>query len=155
MTQSPNGDAPRDDGVVDFAPEPRSVRFRIGPDVFEGLDDIPAMSAMRFSAQAGELHGAGVLTEKSVDKMVDLLRLLLKPASAQLLIERMDDPERPVGIETFTRIVPWLLEQYGLRPTEPSPESPDGRPSPDGGTSSTESTSGQVSISAASPSTGS
>lgn len=40
----------------------------------------------------------------------------------------------PIGVKTIQQLVPWLLEVYGLRPTQESSESADGS-TPDDGSS--------------------
>jgi hypothetical protein len=130
-----------DDGVADFTPEAKNVRFRIGRDVFEGLDEMPTMSALRFATRVGTMNVGGGFNEDQIEMMTDLMRLVLKPDSATQLIKRLDDPENPIGPTTFIRLIPWLMEQYGLRPTLPSSDSPSGQQNPDDGANSTDSSS--------------
>lgn len=66
------------------------------------------------------------------------------------------DPDRPpVELPQLTEIVEWVMGEYGLRPTGPASGSSPGAPGQESGTNSTAPTSDVVSISAASPSTGS
>jgi hypothetical protein len=129
-----------DDGIADFTPESKNVRFRIGEDIFEGLDEMPTMLALRFATRVKAMD-VGDFNEDQVNMMTDLMRLVLKPASAAKLIKRLEDTENPIGPQTFIRLIPWLMEQYGMRPTSPSSDSPSGQENPDDGVSSTGSTS--------------
>lgn len=66
------------------------------------------------------------------------------------------DPDNPpIELDQLTDVVEWVMGEYGLRPTEPASDSSPGQPNPAYGTNSTVPTSGEVSISANSPSTGS
>lgn len=158
VTAGPPAYLANGDGVADFTPAKRQVRFRIDDDVYEGVRQVPALATLRYAAKVGDLQAKMVedqFDSSQVELMLDLLRLLLKKESADRLIARLDDADNPVDTQTFVDLVPWLMEQYGLRPTEPSSDSPTGPPSPDGGTSSTASTSAGDSTSNPSGSTGS
>lgn len=64
------------------------------------------------------------------------------------------DPDNPpIELPQLTEIVEWVMGEYGLRPTQPAQGSSTGQPDPAYGTNSTVPTSGEVSISATSPST--
>jgi hypothetical protein len=139
------------DGIQDFTPDQKHVEFRIGQDVFHGVQDVPALMMMRYAAKI-ETIDENNIDEDDVELISDLMRLLLVPESANLLLRRMEDQTNPISIETYMTILPWLLEQYGMRPTEPSSGSADGSPPPDDGQKSTESSVEAVSTSSPSPS---
>jgi hypothetical protein len=131
---------PDSEGVVDFTPERKQPRFRIDDDVFVGVRDVPTMTALQFAQGLNDVDlEDDDLSQETIDTMMTMLRMMLTTESSTLLIERLSDPDNPVGIQTFTRIIPWLMEQYGMRPTEPSSDSQDGSPNetPAGTTDST------------------
>jgi len=139
--QLSNGPSTGPDGVIDFTPRRPRVQFRIGDDLFTGKVEIPTMVAMRFAAKASRTVDSmdGEFNDEGIQQTIDLIRMMLVKDSADLLIERLDDDTNPVGMETFMKLVPWLMEQYGMRPTTPSSDSQDGSQNQDGGTNSTES----------------
>lgn len=129
-----------DDGIADFTPTHTRVRFKVGDDVFTGKRDIPTMVAMRFAAKAATVEDldAAQVDDAAMAQMIEIVRMMLTKESADLFVERLDDEENPIGIGTFTKLIPWLMEQYGMRPMEPSLDSQDGSPSQVPTTRSTE-----------------
>lgn len=123
----------------DFSGSPEPVVFRLAPDDFECLPEIP-LDAMGLMATLG-----GSLTEgdpkEQLGRVYDFFDMIMVPASAHLFRKRgkISTPEEPnphpVGLRAITEILPWLMEQYGLRPTQPSDVSLTG--SSPGDTSST------------------
>lgn len=120
--------------VKDFTLARTDVRFRIGSDIFYCAPDIP----FRMVADIGSMASSDVGTS-SYEKFLIFLRGIMHPDSAARFQERLDSLEEPIGIQQIKALMPWLLEQYGLRPTEPSSESVSG--SGDGDMSSTDSVS--------------
>jgi hypothetical protein len=133
--------------IHDFTVEKPRVQFKLDGDVFTGVRDIPAVMAMEFSAHADKMHREDVSLEERIAGFMDVLRLLLVPESAELFIARLSDPVNPIGVPTMLKVVPWLFEQYSLRPTTPDSDSSTGSGNPESGTSSTVSTSGVESTS--------
>lgn len=123
-----------DGGIADFTIDRPRPRFRIGDDLFEGKMEVPTLSLMTFAAQQKD----DSTQEESIEMTMRLLRLMLKKESADRFIDRLGSEDNPIGVETFQKIVPWLMEQYGMRPTQPSPDSSAGSPSQDDGPRSTE-----------------
>jgi hypothetical protein len=80
--------------------------------------------------------------------LTSALELVLLEDSYELLRRRLKDKQNPVDLDQLAEIVLWLLDAYGLRPTQPSSDSSDGSPSPASGTPSTESTPPEDAISA-------
>lgn len=133
--------------IHDFTVEKPRVQFKLDGDIFTGVRDIPAVQAMEFSGHADKLHNDDVSMDERVAGFMDILRLLLVPESAELFIARLKDPLNPIGVQTMLKIVPWLFEQYSLRPTTPDSGSSTGSGNPESGTNSTVSTSGVASTS--------
>jgi hypothetical protein len=52
---------------------------------------------------------------------------IMMPESAAKFRERGQiGVANPIGMRAITEVIPWLMEVYGLRPTQPSDESSDG-----------------------------
>jgi hypothetical protein len=135
----------------DFSKQRKDISFRVDDDVFHAARGVPAEVLLDFASEF-----AGMETSATVDQQLkafrSMLEVVLVPQSLTRFNARMRDRENPIEIDQVEDIVTWLMEQYGLRPTElPSP-SPAGQPGPVPGTTSMASTPGAVSISAASPS---
>ena len=112
---------------MDFSLSAEPVRFRIAPDEFECLPEIP-LDAL---ADMTKLAGGGSGPEQ-LARVHDFFDGIMFPDSAALLRRRMrkgtvEEPNpHPVGMRHIHRMLPWLMEVYGLRPTQPSDESSTG-----------------------------
>lgn len=68
-----------------------------------------------------------------VAKMVDFLVSVLTEESGPIFRENTQKgAQKPIGVRTIQQLIPWLMEQYGLRPTQESSESSDGSIDDDG-----------------------
>ncbi len=130
--------------IKDFSRPRKKISFTIDGDLFEAAPVMPAETLMDF---AGHFNKVGGTPAENLAAMRGLLEMVLLPDSYRRIAERMRDRANPIDIDQIGDLIPWLLEQYGLRPTQRSSSSADGPPSPEPGTSSTESTSGEASIS--------
>lgn len=128
--------------VHDFSSGTPRVQFKLDGEIFTGVRDIPAIKALEFSGHSDKLKRDDIPMSERIALFMDILRLLLEPTSAERFIARLSDTENPIGLSTMLKIVPWLFEQYSLRPTEPDSDSSAGSGNPESGTSSTVSTSG-------------
>lgn len=140
--------------IRDFSKKREDISFRIDDDLFHAAKAIPADTLMDFASRF-----AGMDESASVDKQLEAFRSVLEfvllPESLARFNARMRDPENPVEIDQVEQVITWLMEQYGLRPTEQPSSSAGGLSLPVPGTTLTASTPGEVLISAASPSTAS
>lgn len=128
--------SPSDEEIKDFTMR-KTVRFRIDDDIFHGVPDIPALDLMKFGSMFDGLTESQVASNP--DAFTELFRLVLDASSADVFMSRMGDKTKPIGLGQVMAILPWLMEEYGLRPTQPSSTSSDGSENQDDGTSSTES----------------
>ncbi|HEX9248495.1 MAG TPA: hypothetical protein VF856_03300 [Gemmatimonadaceae bacterium] len=126
--------SPSDADVKDFT-EAVHVKFRIDDDIFYGVTGIPAMDLMHFGAMFEGLTERGIM--QSPNALSDLFNLILRKESADLFIARMADKDKPITLGQAMKVLPWLMEEYGMRPTQPSSSSSGGSENPDDGTSST------------------
>ncbi len=133
--------SPSDTEIQDFT-EVVNVRFRIDDDVFTGVPNIPAHDLMEFGKLFDGLTESDIVADpKAFDQM---FRLVLNENSAEVFLSRMSDKKKPISMPQIMKIMPWLMEQYGMRPTEPSSNSSSGQPNLGDGTSSTASVSPSV-----------
>lgn len=146
MTKTTSAKTPEPTGAPDFGRARKRILFTVDEDQFEAALALPAETFVEFTVRFNEYTEADGWAEnfKALDTA---LELVLLTDSYTRLHARFSDKEHPVEIEQMADIIMWLLEQYGLRPTQPSSDSSDGQPSPEPGTSSTESSPAEESIS--------
>lgn len=130
--------------VKDFSRKRERLIFRIDGDIFEAATALPGKTLARFAARFADIEKTPV--DKQLDAFADALGMVLLPESNALFQKRLDDLEHPIELEQASDVIQWLLERYGLRPTEPSSDSSTGPASPASGTSLTDAQQPQVSI---------
>ncbi|GKQ35199.1 hypothetical protein [Streptomyces sp. A012304] len=130
--------------VRDFTRKRERLLFRIDDDVFEAATALPGKTLARFAARFANVENIPV--EQQLDAFTDALGMVLLDESNARFQKRLDDLSNPIELEQASDVIQWLLEAYGLRPTEPSSPSSTGLPSPASGTSSTDAQQPQVSI---------
>lgn len=135
----------------DFSKKRRDISFRVDDDVFHASRGVPAEVLLEFAGEFSEMDETAPVGQQ-LKAFRSMLEVVLVPKSLERFNERMRDRENPIEIDQVGDIVTWLMEEYGLRPTEAPSPSPGGPPGPASGTTSMASTPGEVSISAASPS---
>lgn len=132
--------------MMDFSLPPRNLKFKVDADVFEAVPELATERALTFADEAANMDDDDVTTRQRMDIIEKLFHLVLVPESADRLIARLSDPINPIGPERFQRILTYLMEQYGLRPTEPGSDSSPGSDVRETGTNSTASASATGSI---------
>ncbi len=141
--------------IRDFSKKRKALTFRIDDDVFEAAAAIPAETMIQFAEQFTVADPTQIPIKEQMRIFRDMLDMVLLPESMERLRKRMSDSANPVDMEQINDIITWLFEEYGMRPTTESVSSSIGDSPPGSGTISTVSIPEVVSISAASPSTGS
>lgn len=130
--------SPNDAEIRDFSRR-IDVRFRVDEDVFVGVAGIPALDLLEFGALYDGLSETDIM--KKPEAFTKMINLVLQDESAQRFNARMSDRSNPISMVQVMEILPWIMERYGMRPTEPSFGSSSGSPSPGDGTRSTASVS--------------
>jgi hypothetical protein len=130
--------------VKDFTRTRKRLVFRIDDDLFEAATALPGMTLARFAARFADIKDTTV--DKQLDVFTDALGMVLLPDSNARFQKRLEDLANPIELEQASQVIQWLLEEYGLRPTQPSSPSSTGLPSPASGTSSTDAQPQPVSI---------
>lgn len=131
------------DQIRDFTLRMEPKQFRIDSDVFQA----PAILSPVTLAKLAKLHASMALTdtskdvEKTLRQVGDMFKLLLPGKSGERFVERLMSDTEPIDItRQALPALYWLMEEYGLRPTEPSSPSSNGSATdstPNDGTSST------------------
>ncbi len=115
---------------MDFSTSLEPVRFRIAPDDFEAVPEISldTMAELAKMAQIQRSANGHVDFDDMRGRFYDLFDGILSPDSAALIRARSAKGHpHPIGMITLiTKVLPWLMEVYGLRPTQRSSESSDG-----------------------------
>lgn len=154
----------------DFSSKPRVVEFTVDGEIYRGRPYLPAQTMVDFTLRV-EAMGDAATGSEGFATMMESLEMVLMPDSYRKFKDRMKDPladipeeerayvtelpYKPIELPQLDEILKWLMEEYGLRPTQSSSGSSAGQLAPASGTSSTGDISETVSISASSPSTGS
>lgn len=159
LLTSPNGAAPvavsgGPPAARDFTRPRKRLNFTIDDDTFEAASVLPGDVFAEMVALYNNASEAETFQDQH-DLLKKALEFALLPESWQRFAARLKDKARPIDDDQTSEIVIWLMEEYGVRPTQPSQPSSDGQPSPESGTSSTESTQPAESTSLPSPPTGS
>lgn len=125
---------------MDFSIGRKSIKFKVDDDIFEAVPDIAAELAMEYADKLEQMTQFDPEDEgkleigKQKEIVYSTLRLVLFPESADRFIDRLKDQLNPIGQKRFGEITQWLLEKYGLRPTESDSASSPGSESQDSGT---------------------
>jgi hypothetical protein len=123
--------------IKDFTIKEKRIAFRIDDDVFEayGVLGVPLLQELVEMSEGL----SKMVSEKKYDGIFDIFGKILYPDSAKRFKERGlaigDD-----AIDVRRQVLPilhYLLEKYGVRPTQPSSSSSTGSPDEIDGTSST------------------
>lgn len=110
--------------------EPR--KFAIDDEVFRCAADLPAGAATFLARMAKAVPTDRILM------LGDFLDLIILPEDAERFAARLGDPTHPITMNKFGEIIEWMLEEYGVRPTQPSSSSANGSsPNLNGGADST------------------
>jgi hypothetical protein len=153
LLTSPNGIAPAAAMAAasppasrDFSRKRKRLDFTINGDTFDAAPALPGDVFAEFVTLYTST-GDTETYQQQHDLLKQALELALMPESWERFADRLKDKEQPIDDDQMSDVVLWLLEEYGMRPTQPSPSSSDGPASPESGTPSTESTQPEASTS--------
>lgn len=101
----------------DVSTEPK--RFVLGDDdfVFEATPDLPDTVLDLVPLMANLNAAAG---REGIQPLYDFMEEVLTEESAAEFRRRVSAKRKTFGIGTIRQVITWLLEEYGLRPTQPS-----------------------------------
>jgi len=136
----------RDDTVnlVDFSYNPKPIQFKMDGDVYECYP-ILAPTTMQDLGKIIRSGGVSVdpndegAIEATLTKITQIFEQLMEPASALKMNSRIlgknldpnlpDDAPKPRPVDLMHQVLPalrYIMEQHGLRPTQPLSDSPSG-----------------------------
>lgn len=122
--------------MKDFTRKRERVTFTIDGDTFEAAPALPGQTLTEFARRFADVGSASA--EDRLGIITDALSMVLLPDSSALFTKRFSDLENPIELDQASDVLIWLMEQYGLRPTQPSSVSASGSPSLEPGTSLTD-----------------
>lgn len=138
----------------DFSRKRKRLNFTIDGEEFEAATGLPGDIYAEFvTAYSSVAEGAAY--QEVHDSLKRALSTVLLDESWARFDARLRDKSNPIDDDQMSDVVIWLMEEYGMRPTQPSQPSSDGPASPESGTSSTENTQPAESTSASSQPTAS
>ena len=125
--------ADTDVNFKDFTKVKKRVEFTIDDDTFVApkVLPIPVLQQLAGAADALKTSESAVA---ALQQIVDVFDIILIDSSAARLRERISSKDEPVDLDQLTEILLWLLEVYGLRPTQQSSDSSAGSPNVVSGT---------------------
>lgn len=141
-------------GTRDFSRPRKRLTFTIDGETFEAAPVLPGDIYAEFVTRYNGTADTDTYQQQH-DLMKSALELVLLPDSYARFADRLKDRANPIDDDQMADVVLWLLEAYGLRPTQPSQLSSDGPASPESGTSSTDAQPPQASTPATSQPTAS
>lgn len=116
-----------DETVKDFSRPADPIKFRVDKDVFTAAPVLPAYVALELAELAQKVKGDNDVS--AADRFAifsGLFEKVLFDDDQKKFVDRMRDVHNPISVNQLTDIMMWLLERYGLRPTEQSPDSSPG-----------------------------
>lgn len=126
------GDAVSDSVQMrDFTKKRKPVQFAYSGVVYRCYPGLAPESLQELLQYAEGVDASNALT--SLDSFFGLV---MNADNAALIRAKLRDREDPLELDTAADIMMWVLEQYGLRPTQSSPDSSNGSPTGADGTPS-------------------
>lgn len=120
----------------DFSRKRKPIFFILDGPTPEG-DRYDCYTALALpSLQEIALIAGNMTAENATESFAEFFKVVLLPESAARIEEKLKDRLYPMDPEQANEIMSWLMEVYGLRPSQPSSVSSDGSPTGDGGTPS-------------------
>ncbi|MEU9670407.1 hypothetical protein AB0E25_33505 [Streptomyces bobili] len=129
----------------DFSRKRKRLDFTIDGDTFVPAAALPGDVYAQFVTLYNKTGEVETYQEQH-DLLKSALQLALLPESWDRFADRLKDKTNPIEDDQMAEAVLYLLEAYGLRPTQPSQPSSTGPASPASGTSSTDAQQPQESI---------
>lgn len=119
--------------IKDFTHNDTTIKFKIYDLQFEAAPELP-LGAIAQISKLQNLRSS--IEENGLEQVVEILGIFLLDESMAQVRSMLNDKRKPFGVRHMMELVPWLLEEYGLRPTQPSSPSSTGSVDGEIGTSS-------------------
>lgn len=122
--------------IKDFAADETALEFNVGSDHFTCVPDIP-LGIMQQVTKMRDFQNR-IKTDATTDVVEDILAVFdeLLTAESAALFRECVKVKKTIGVRRLMLILPWIMEEFGLRPTQPSSPSSDGSNDEVTGTSS-------------------
>lgn len=129
--------------IRDFTLPMEPIRFRVDDDEFTAPAFLSPVALKRFATKFAQVQHLLANPMADIDAAIggfaDLLVTLIPGESGQRLHDRLLSEDHPIDLtRQALPILYFLMEQWGLRPTQPSSSSPDGSATLSEDTSSTD-----------------
>lgn len=121
--------------IRDFTVRDTTIKFKIYDHTFEAAPEMP-LGVLQAIAKLQNVRQA--IEDEGMEALLDVLDMFILDDSMAVIRRMVDDKRQPFGVRHMQEIIPWLLEQYGLRPTQPSSPSSDGSADGETGISGTD-----------------
>jgi hypothetical protein len=118
----------------DFSKQRERIAFEVDGDVFEAAEAIPAQELVEAVTLLNGINPKVATPQEQITAFQTFMEMCLFPESYERFVYRMGNKANPIDIDQVNAIAEWLVEQYGMRPTEPSAASSSGSPSLESGT---------------------
>lgn len=103
--------------IADFSFSPEPKRFKINDDIFECSPELPLGVLARAAKMKMDKDS---LEKEGLEPILRFFDEVFIGDSSKKFRSRIDSKSNPIGMRHILKIMPWLLEVYGLRPTDPS-----------------------------------
>lgn len=105
----------------DFTLSQEPITFKIGPDTFTAPSVLPPVVIGCLVDAARGVGAEDADFDTKIKKIAEVFQLLLTPDSGDRFAQRLLSRDEPIDLnQQAVPIMYWLLEVYGLRPTQPS-----------------------------------
>ena len=124
-----------DNGVSfkDFTRKRKPVNFKIEEQRFDCVPALPVETTQVITRIARDISN-----ENALESLNEFFQEVLLDDGAARIKALMADKKNPLETDQAVEILYWLLEVYGLRPTQSSSDSSSGSPTDGDGTASTD-----------------
>jgi hypothetical protein len=120
----------------DFSKKRKPVFFVLDGPTPDGerFDCYPALALP--SLQEIALISGNMTADNATESFEEFFSVVMQPDSATRMAAKLHDRANPLDPDQANEIMEWLMEVYGLRPSQPSSDSSAGSPTDDAGTPS-------------------
>lgn len=115
----------------DFTKKRSAVFFNLDGERFDCAPAVPVTSLQELANYAGEVN-----SNNAADFLQKFFGLVMDADNQSRIAARMVDKTNPLDMDQALEIMHWLLEAYGMRPTQSSSDISTGSPTDGDGTPS-------------------
>jgi hypothetical protein len=116
----------------DFSKKRAPLFFELDGERFNCAPAVPVASLQEIARMSSTVTAAN-----ASDMLKEFFGVVMDADTKERIAVRMMDKVNPLDLDVAIDIMNWLLEEYGMRPTQPSSGTSNGSPTDGGGTDST------------------